>query len=171
MNALRWIGLIAALLIVVVAAVVGGFVMGQQVHPTPTPTPTVTHTPSRGFGTYAWNKLKPGDCLLGYTSPWQDSFTVVACDGQHTAQLLNVTALPSASREFPGKAALAAQVGSLCAAKDLYNSNAAQEYDHLLVNGTYPETAQEYALDPEYRCFVTAASGEMLTTDLMPQVN
>lgn len=167
MKALGWIGLILALLLLIAAAIFGGFWFGKQSAPTPSPTPTHTVTAHR-FGSVSWEKLRSGDCVIGFTNAWQDTFTVVSCDADHSAQLLVRDTVPDAPAEFPGQKALATTVGKLCASPKLLDADAAKEYSELLIEIAYPQTDAEWAQAPRYDCFVTAATGQFLKTNLKP---
>ena len=167
MKALGWIGLILALLLLIVAAVFGGLWFGKQSAPTPSPTPAHTVTAHR-FGVVAWEKLRTGDCVIGFTNAWQDTLTVVSCDADHSAQLLLRDTVQDAPAEFPGQKALATTVGKLCASPALFDPTAAKAYSELLIEIAYPQTDAEWAQAPRYDCFVAAPTGQFLTTNLMP---
>lgn len=169
MKALSWIGLILALMLIIGASVFGGFWFARQSAPTPTasPSPSPTATAHR-FGSISWDKLRAGDCVIGFSSAWQDSYTVVSCDAGHSAQLLVRDVVPHAPKAFPGQKFLAVNVGKLCASPKLIDAEAAKAYPELLIEIAYPQTDAEWAQAPRYDCFVTAPSGQFLTTNLLP---
>ena len=167
MKALGWIGLILALLLLIAAAVFGGFWFGKQSAPTPSPTQTHSVTAHR-FGTVSWEKLRNGDCVIGFTNAWQDTYTVVSCDADHSAQLLVRDTVPDAPAAYPGQKALSATVNKLCSSPELLDATAAKAYPELLIEIAYPQTDAEWAHSPRYDCFVTAPSGQFLKTNLLP---
>ena len=167
MKALSWVGLILGLLVVIAAAVVGGFLWGQSNQPAPTPTPTPTPT-RHAAGTYNWEEIAPGDCIANFTSAWQDSFTVVNCVSDHNAQMLVKEEFPKAPVAYPGANVLAPQVSKLCANPANYDKAAAHEYTQLALVGAYPQTEAEWLTSPTYECFISAPEGTVLSTDLMP---
>jgi flagellar basal body-associated protein FliL len=169
MKSLRWIGLILGLVVVIVAAVIGGFLWGQSNAPAPTPTITPMPTPTHhAAGTYSWQEIAPGDCIADFTSAWQDTFAVVNCASDHNAQMLVKKELPSAPVAYPGAKVLSPQVAKLCALPANYNKAAAHEYTQLALLGAYPQSDAEWTKSPTYECFISAPKGTVLTTDLMP---
>ena len=169
MKALRWIGLILGLVIIIAAAIVGGFLWGQHNAPAPTPTVTPSPTPTRhAAGTYSWQEVEPGDCIANFTSAWQDSFVVVDCTSDHNAQMLVRKPVPQAPVKFPGAKVLAPQVSKLCASPANYSPVAAREYTQLGLVGAYPQTDAEWLKAPTYECFIAAPAGTVLNSDLMP---
>ena len=169
MRALRWIGLILALLALIAVAVVGGFLLGKQSVPVPTPTETPTPTPTaHADGVYSWEHLAPGDCVSDFSTAWQDTYTVVGCDTDHNGQMLVRAEFPDAPAAYPGAKVLAAQVTKLCSDKANYDAKAAAEYPSIYFPGAYPMTEQEWMASPTYVCFATAGKAFVLTTSLMP---
>ena len=170
MNALRWIGLLFGVVLLVVAAIVGGFIWGASVSPSPTPTVTPTPTPTRNApGVYSWEQMLPGDCIADYSSAWQDRYTVVPCSSDHNAQMLVRAEVPGATVAYPGVKVLSPQVSKLCASPKNYDAKAAREYTQLGLFGAYPQTDAEWTAAPNYECFIAAPKGTVLTTDLMPK--
>lgn len=168
MKALGWIGLILALLLLIAAAIVGGFWFGKQSMTVATPVASPSHSVSAPkYGTVLWEKLQPGDCVIGFTNAWQDSYTVVSCDAAHNAQLLVRESVPSAPDDFPGVKALAKEVSKLCSSPTLLDETGAKAYTELLIEIAYPQTEREWSRAPHYDCFVTAPAGKFLSTNLM----
>lgn len=170
MKALRWIGLILGLVVIIAAAVVGGFLWGSSNAPKPTPTPTPTPT-HHADGTYSWQEVEPGDCIADFKSAWQDTFAVVNCTSDHNAQMLVKQRFEDAPVAYPGAKVLSPQVAKLCASPANYNKAAAHEYTQLALLGAYPQSEAEWTKSPTYECFISAPQGTVLTTDLMPTSN
>ncbi len=169
MKALGWIGLILALVLLIAAAVIGGLWFGKQSMTATTPVASPGHTVAAPkYGTVSWEKLNPGDCVIGFANAWQDSYTVVSCDAAHSAQLLVRAAAPSAPDDFPGVKVVAKEAAKLCANPTIMDSVAAKLYSELLVEIAYPQTEIEWSRAPHFDCFVTAPTGQFLTTNLMP---
>lgn len=177
--------------LLVLIVLVGLFFLGQRLvaspvpiaaptasaWPTPTPTPTPSPSPDRlteitaaqPAGVHEWNTLFGGECLEPYVSPWEEDFTVVDCTASHTAQLVYRGSFGGdVTTEFPGEAALAAQINLLCTAPGILDLNAAGAYSNLQVHGSYPITGEQWIVGPRtYYCFVSRASTEPLTASIM----
>jgi hypothetical protein len=141
--------------------------------PTPTPTPTVIPKPAAavGLGDHAWDTLGGGECIQPYTSPWAETFTVVDCTTDHTAQMV-YTNLISADpvAPYPGADALAQQINTLCTAGGLIDLSAAGAYPDLQVQGTFPATEEQWKSGQRsYYCFASRSSGQPLSTSVQGQ--
>lgn len=138
--------------------------------PTPTPTPTVIPKPAAavGPGEHAWDTLGGGECIQPYTTPWAETFTVVECTAEHSAQMVYtnlVSADPAAP--YPGADALAQQIDTLCTAGGVIDLSAAGGYPDLQVQGTFPATeAQWKSGQRSYYCFASRSSGQPLTNSV-----
>jgi hypothetical protein len=147
------------------------FFLGQRIGsspaivPTPTPTPTPAPTKAQAPGVHVWNTLFGGECLQPYTSPWDHEFTVVDCATPHAAQLAYRGTFDPKS-PFPGEDALSGRINKLCTAPGIIDLAAARDYPHLVMQGSYPITAQQWKDDPHYYCFVRSASGPAITADI-----
>jgi hypothetical protein len=106
-----------------------------------------------------------------FTSAWQDTYTVVECTQDHSAQLLVRSRFPDAPIAYPGAKTLSAQVTKLCAASATYSAEAAKAYPSLSLPGAFPMTAEEWVKSPTYECFITGVEGAVLTSDLMPDAS
>jgi hypothetical protein len=136
----------------------------------PTPEPTATALPVGPVepGVYRWDELLGGECVDPYIDPWQDEFTVVDCADPHPAQMVFRGVFPETVGaigpvEYPGAEALQAQISLLCSAPGVVDLAAAGVYTDAQVRGSYPITAEQWAEDPSYYCFVDRSSGESIT--------
>lgn len=149
-----------------------GMINAGQAEPTqtstPTPTPSLPETGTLPAGTYAWDQLRGGECLDPYSSPWEETFTVVACDAEHAAQLLTVGAVTDdENAEFPGQDELASQIYLLCSAPGVIDLAKAGEYGDVQVQGSYPVTEEQWNDGQRnYYCFVDRSSGEPMSGSL-----
>jgi hypothetical protein len=145
--------------------------------PTPTPTPTPTATDAgalAGSGplapgqTYQWDKLRGGECIDPFSSPWAQQFAVVDCNAQHAAQLVYTAPFSSdPSAPFPGEQAIASQVGLLCGKPGVVDLTAAAAYSDVQVVAAYPVTAEQWSSGQRnYFCFVTRSSGQQFSSSI-----
>ncbi len=145
--------------------------------PTPSPsTPPVTEVAAVGPlapGTYSWEKLRGGECLSGYESPWAEKFSVVDCAVPHPAQMVHRGAFgPDDASVYPGLDALQAQINLLCSAPTVIDFAAAGAYNDIRVAGSFAATSQEWdAGHRDYFCFVTRGSGEPLAGSVAAPVS
>lgn len=141
--------------------------------PTPTPTPTVIPKPAAavGPGEHAWDTLGGGECIQPYTSPWAETFTVVDCTADHSAQLVYTNLLSAdPAAPYPGADALAQQINTLCTAGGVVDLNAAAAYPDLQVQGTFPATEEQWKSGQRsYYCFASRSSGQPLSTSVQGQ--
>jgi hypothetical protein len=148
-----------------------------SVSPSPTPSETPSPSPSAppvtevaavgplAPGTHSWEKLRGGECLTGYETPWAEEFTVVDCAVPHPAQMVHRGVFgPGDASAYPGIDALQAQINLLCSAPTVIDFAAAGAYNDIRVAGSFAATSQEWAAGHrDYFCFVTRGSGEPLT--------
>jgi hypothetical protein len=140
-----------------------------SVTPSPSPSaPPVTEVAAVGPlvpGTYSWEKLRGGECLGGYESPWSEEFTVVDCAVPHPAQMVHRGVFgPDDASAYPGIDALQAQINLLCSAPTVIDFAAAGAYNDIRFAGSFAATSQEWvAGHRDYFCFVTRGSAEPLT--------
>ncbi len=141
--------------------------------PTPTPTPTVIPKPAAavGPGQHAWDTLGGGECIQPYTSPWAETFTVVDCTADHSAQMVYTNLLSAdPAAPYPGADALAQQINTLCTAGGVIDLNAAAAYPDLQVQGTFPATDEQWKSGQRsYYCFASRSSGQPLSTSVQGQ--
>ncbi|MCI0157225.1 septum formation family protein [Leifsonia shinshuensis] len=141
--------------------------------PTPTPTPTVIPKPAAavGPGQHPWDALGGGECIQPYTSPWAETFTVVDCTADHTAQMVYTNLLSAdPAAPYPGADALAQQINTLCTAGGVIDLNAAAAYPDLQVQGTFPATEEQWKSGQRsYYCFASRSSGQPLSTSVQGQ--
>jgi hypothetical protein len=138
----------------------------------PTPAPTPTHAPAAAapagpaaVGVHPWTELAGGECLDPYSSPWEETFTVVDCAAPHAAQLIeraSINADPAAA--YPGEAAITAQLNLACTAPTALDLAAASAFTAIQWQASYPVTAEQWAAGQrDYFCFISRSSGEPLT--------
>jgi hypothetical protein len=124
-------------------------------------------------GQYAWDLLRGGECLDSYSGAWSDTFTVVDCGADHSAQLVHrgIVPLPETGADpFPGVAALDAQLQPLCTAATVVDYEAAGAYSDIQVEATFPATEQAWNEGRrDFHCFVSRASGEPISGSLAAQ--
>ncbi|MEO7006305.1 MAG: hypothetical protein ABI275_07750 [Terrimesophilobacter sp.] len=144
--------------------------------PTPSPsTAPVTEVAAVGPlapGTYPWEKLRGGECLSDYKSPWAEKFSVVDCAVPHPAQMVHRgTFGPDDASSYPGLDTLQAQINLLCSAPTVIDFAAARAYTDIRVAGSFAATSQEWdAGHRDYFCFVTRGSGDPLAGNVAAPV-
>ncbi|SEB79443.1 hypothetical protein SAMN04489806_1791 [Paramicrobacterium humi] len=155
-----------------VGTLIPGMISAGEAQPTPTatatPTPTLPATGPLPAGTYAWDQLRGGECLDPYTSPWEEKFTVVSCEGAHAAQLVAVGPVSDdENAAFPGQDELASQIYLLCSAPGVIDLAKAGAYTDVQVQGAYPVTEEQWKDGQRnYYCFVNRSSGDAITGSL-----
>lgn len=157
-----------------VGTLIPGMVSASQPEQTESSTPTPTQSiPAEGTlppGTYAWDQLRGGECLGDYSSPWEEEFAVVDCEGEHDAQLVAVGEMSDdESAAFPGEDELASQIYLKCSDPSVLDLAAAGAYGDVQVQGSYPVTEEQWNDGQRnYYCFVNRSSGDPLTGSLVP---
>lgn len=144
--------------------------------PTPGPTDAADEVPLPTGpvepGVWAWNELRGGECLDGYSDPWAEEFTVVDCATPHAAQLVVRAEVPVATPEasdeaFPGVEVLRERVSELCAAPGVLDLSQAGDYTDVQLEVSYPAVAEQWNTgERTYFCFVNRASGEPIEGSL-----
>jgi hypothetical protein len=119
-------------------------------------------------GVHDWTDLVGGECLTDFDTAWAEEFTVVACDTDHTAQLLARAELSAGTdAPFPGVDTLTTDVGVLCGLPSVLNYGQAGGTTDIRVTASFPVDAADWATgDRTYFCFVDRASGDVLPGDL-----
>jgi hypothetical protein len=119
-------------------------------------------------GVHEWSALVGSECLTDFDNAWAEEFTVVACDTDHTAQMLARGELSAGSdAPFPGVDTLTTDVGVLCSLPSVLNFGQANATTDIQVSSSFPVDAAAWATgDRTYFCFVERASGESLPGDL-----
>jgi len=118
-------------------------------------------------GSHPWSDLQGGECLGAFENAWQQEYDVVDCAQPHAAQLVEKASLsddPAAA--WPGSDALRDQTGVLCTAPTAVDLAAAATLSDVQFVASWPTTAEEWAADRSYSCFVSRAGGEPLTASL-----
>ncbi len=115
-------------------------------------------------GVHDWDALHGGECLSGYSSPWEPQYTVVDCAGDHTAQLVSRGAFAEdAAAPYPGEAELISRLNLLCTAPAVLDYAAAQAVPDIQWQAAYPADEGRWATgDRSYFCFFSRTSGEAL---------
>jgi hypothetical protein len=147
---------------------------GATSTPTPSTTPSASPAPAAvpvapagpaAAGVHPWTELAGGECLDPYSSPWEETFTVVDCAAPHTAQLIeraSINADPAAA--YPGEAAITAQLNLACTAPSALDLTAASAFTAIQWQASYPVTAEQWgAGQRDYFCFISRSTGEPLT--------
>ncbi|MDA2980297.1 MAG: septum formation family protein [Actinomycetota bacterium] len=124
--------------------------------------------PSQTPGTWAWDELRGGECLTGFSDPFAEEFQVVSCSSPHTAELLHAELLSRvASEPYPGDPAVLAAARAACDVRDLVNIEVAQEFSDLRTSYSYPVSADQWdAGERGVYCFVYSESGATFTSSL-----
>jgi hypothetical protein len=137
-------------------------------NPTPTPTPDAAPAGPLAPGVHDWNTLHGGECLSGYTSPWELQFTVVDCATEHNAQLVSKGAFPEdAAAPYPGEAELVSGLNLLCTSPNVLDYAVAGQLPDVQWQAAYPANdAQWTSGDRAYFCFFNRSSGQPLGASL-----
>jgi len=160
-----------------IAALIAAFFLGRMVSgggqdtvvDTPVSEPdAVWITPltgdTRGVGEWEWFELQGGECVAGFAGAFAPTFTVVECALPHTAELVHARVVsPNPGEEFPGDEDILATAKEICDVSDRLNRDVASDYSDLIVDFSYPTTADQW--DAGYRsvyCFVTRSSGDFM---------
>ena len=117
--------------------------------------------PSQTPGTWAWDELRGGECLSGFSEPFAEQFQVVSCSSPHDAELLHAELLSRvASEPYPGDPAVLAAARAACDVRDLVNIEVAQEFSDLRTSYSYPVSQDQWeAGERAVYCFVYSESG------------
>lgn len=137
---------------------------------TPSTEPEPPATGPLPAGTHAWDELRGGECLAPFSDGWAREFTVVDCATEHNGQFVSSVVIDEApDAVFPGEAALAARSALACSAPTVLNREAAAAFPDLLIQATYPITAEQWAAGQRsYDCFISRPDGAPLTGSLAP---
>ncbi|WP_375401083.1 septum formation family protein [uncultured Amnibacterium sp.] len=131
-----------------------------------TPAPTSSVGPIAA-GVHPWQALLGGECLDPYESPWQATYTVVACSGRHAGQLTRRVELEGV--EYPGSAALIATLSLSCSGVDAVTLSSAARYSDLQTAFSYPTEDQWRSGDTTGYCFASRAKGAPMTGSVAPR--
>lgn len=165
-------GLVAVLLLIVL------FLAGQRIaanSPAPAvvsdPTPSASAAPTTGPlppGEYYWDRLLGGECIAPFTSPWEDTFTVVPCTQSHPAQLVLKGTFPdTVDTDYPGVDELQKLAASLCTAPTVIDYAATASASDIQVLASFAADEQDW-LDGNrtFYCFVNRTGGAEFTTSI-----
>jgi len=169
--------------LVAVLALIALFLAGSRIAqnaPAPAvvadPTPTASAGPVVGPvapGEYYWDKLLGGECISPFTSPWEDTFTVVDCAQPHPAQLVLKGEFPATDDPaYPGVDALQKLAASLCAVPTVIDYAAAASANDIQVLSSFAADEADWtAGNRTFYCFVNRTGGAEFTTSIAkPQV-
>jgi hypothetical protein len=156
-------------MLVVAALGVGGGLYWAALNPAPEPTVSNTPKPvkTERSGVTNWVELQRGDCIALFDSAWQDSYTLVNCEGAHKAQVLLSADLPRTA-SYPGADKLARQTAHLCAKKAPVDRTLLDNVPKLLVERNYPPTEEAWKAHPIYQCIGVADGLSFLPTTILP---
>lgn len=104
-----------------------------------------------------------GDCFKDF-DPNATSSTVVACDTEHSAQLVAVHHYPEGDA-YPGQDALRNKGREVCQGAKL---NGAEANYVLLQRTAFPSTTSWETGDRRVDCYVTADAGNVIKENLLP---
>jgi hypothetical protein len=124
--------------------------------------------PPQAPGTWAWDELRGGECLTGFSDPFAEQFQVVSCSSPHNAELLHAELLSRESSEpYPGDPAVLAAARAACDVRDLVNIEVAQEFSDLRTGYSYPVSQDQWeAGERGVYCFVYSESGATFESSL-----
>jgi hypothetical protein len=165
-------GLVAVLLLIVLY-LAGARIAASAPAPAivPDPTPTASAGPAVGPvapGDYYWDKLLGGECLAPFTSPWEDTFTVVPCTQPHPAQLVLKGTFPATvEAEYPGVDELQKLAASLCTAPTVIDYAATAGANDIQVLASFAADEQDW-LDGNrtFYCFANRTGGAEFTASI-----
>jgi len=169
--------------LVAVLALIALFLAGSRIAAnTPAPAVVADPTPSASAGPvvgpvapgeYYWDQLLGGECIAPFTSPWEDTFTVVDCTQPHPAQLVLKGTFPATDDPaYPGVDALQALAASLCAVPTVIDYAAAASANDIQVLSSFAADEADWtAGNRTFYCFVNRTGGAEFTTSIAkPQV-
>lgn len=129
---------------------------------TPTPTADASPLPLPREGVSPLD-FRLGDCFKDF-DPNATGSTVVACDTEHSAQLVAVHHYPE-SDAYPGQDALRTKGREICQNAKL---NGAEANYVLLQRTAFPSTTSWETGDRRVDCYVTADAGNVIKENLLP---
>lgn len=139
--------------------------------PTSAPSSAPTSSPTAPVGpivagVHSWQALLGGECLDPYRSPWQATYTVVACAKKHAGQLTR--RVPLKGDGYPGASALIATLSLSCSGSSAVTLSSAARYSDLRTAFSYPTEDQWRAGDTAGYCFASRAGGAAMTGSVAP---
>lgn len=167
--------------LVVVAVLAGAFLLGQSLSrdsgaeqaPEQEQIPEVEFPVLSGIpveqGQWAWDQLRGGECISGFSGAFAEEFTVVGCDAPHDAQLISAALLSNRAEDpFPGVDEVAEVARDTCDVTDLIDYTLATNYDDLIVDYSYPVSEEQWAQGQRgVYCFALRSSGGTLQGNLV----
>lgn len=164
------------------AALAGAFTLGTYIANQHNPEPVETEVESepgpsfpdlslnsRSPGIWAFDELRGGECITGYTGPFEDTYQVVPCSSPHDAEVVKASLLSiDPTERFPGEDAVLETAQRVCEVSRLLNLAVASKYSDLLMDYSYPVTEKEW--DSGQRvvyCFVYRPTGASLSGSLV----
>ncbi|SEJ39065.1 Septum formation [Arthrobacter sp. yr096] len=128
------------------------------------PTPSATATPGPLPRDASSKDFQVGDCFADF-DPNASEARAVACDTEHSAQLIGVHVYP-ADDSFPGTNAMRDKGREVCKAS-VAKLNAAADNYVLLQQNVYPSTTSWDRGDRRVDCFIVVDSGNTIKEDLL----
>lgn len=164
-------GLLSVLLLIVL------FLAGQRLGasaPTqavPQPTASASAVPTVGPlppGEYYWSQLLGGECVAPFTSPWEDTFTVVDCTQAHPAQLVLKGTFPATDDpSYPGVDELQKLAASLCTAPTVIDYAATASANDVQILASFAADEQDWqGGNRTFYCFANRTGGAEFTTSI-----
>lgn len=128
------------------------------------PTPSATATPGPLPRDANSKDFQVGDCFADF-DPNASEARAVACDTEHSAQLIGVHVYPG-NDSFPGTNALRDKGREVCKTAVAKLTEAADNYV-LLQQNVYPSTTSWDRGDRRVDCFIVVDSGNTIKEDLL----
>lgn len=144
-----------------------------SVDPSSGPAPVETERPVGPVapGTYNWNELLGGECVVDFGGAWQNEYTVVDCSTPHEAQLVIRAAVPVLAGTgglYPGVLDLQSRMNLFCTDAAVIDYQAASQYEGVQFEASYPPSTEDWdAGRRDYFCFVSLASGDLIEGSLV----
>jgi len=124
---------------------------------------------SRPAGEWEWAELRGGECVGTFDSPFEESYEIVDCEGQHAAEFVRAEVLDrDPDAEYPGHAWVRREAAALCESWPLSELNDGARYDDLLVVPSYSLGKESWVKgDRLAGCFVYRDGGGLIDGKLV----
>ena len=124
--------------------------------------------PAKPPGSWAWDELRGGECLTGFSDSFAEVFQVVSCSSVHTAQLVHAELLSRDRGEsYPGDTSVLAQARDVCDVRDLISREVAEEFSDLRTAYSYPVNQEQWDVGERgVYCFVYSEGGDSFRQSL-----
>ncbi|MGV8886283.1 MAG: hypothetical protein ACOH1T_11950 [Microbacteriaceae bacterium] len=168
--------------LVAALALVALFLVGTRIAPlvvAPEPEPVVaTAQPTLAPevlgpvapGDHGWNELLGTECLEPFTSPWEQTFTVVDCGQPHTAQLVFTgTFDDSVLDPYPGFDELQSRMSLLCSTAEGIDYAVAKGFNDIKISASFAATDSAWESgERDYYCFAQRSEGQLTQSIALP---